>query len=181
MRASTASPYVADQYREVFQTLNLTDLQREYLDVRWLDQVVWHDLRATRADVRYLALRLTVLVGGATATAFASLKLSGATASWVSGLIFALTLTTTIAAGILELMKFDELARRSRATAENLKHEGWLFFQSTGPYHGDTHQGLFPLFAERIETILGNEFAPVGGAEIARKSMPLPPARSSSR
>lgn len=164
--------YVASGYHEVFQSLNLEPLQREYLELRWMDQVLWHDLKAA-SDERYnLALRLTTLIGGATATAFASLKLSGAQATWVSGLIFALALTTTIAAGILELMKFDERARRRRSIADTLKHEGWLFFQSSAPYAGRPHRDLFPRFAERIEGILGNELASV----TIRQEAPEPPA-----
>lgn len=172
LRARAEIGYVASQYHEVFQSLKLQPLQREYLEVRWMDQVIWHDLKAARDERNNLALRLTTLIGGATATAFASLKLSGAQATWVSGLIFALTLTTTIAAGILELMKFDERARRRRSIAETLKHEGWLFFQSSGPYSGRPHAELFPWFAERIERILGNEFASV----TIRQEAPEPPA-----
>jgi uncharacterized protein DUF4231 len=153
--------YLREGYGEVFDKLDVQPLQREYLNLRWLDQLLWLDAKAALDERRYLGLRLTTLIGGATATAFASVKLSGAKAHWVSVLIFALTLTTTIAAGILELMKFDERARKRRAAAEAVKHEGWLFFQRTGPYPRGSHEDQFPQFAARIEAILGNEFAPV--------------------
>ena len=157
LRAGTRSDSGEEPRREAFPLVS---------------QVLWHDLKAASDERNNLALRLTTLIGGATATAFASLKLSGAQATWVSGLIFALALTTTIAAGILELMKFDERARRRRSIADALKHEGWLFFQSSAPYAGRPHRDLFPRFAERIEGILGNELASV----TIRQEAPEPPA-----
>jgi hypothetical protein len=111
-------------------------MQRSYFQARWLDQVIWTEGKAQRAEKMYVRLRVATLVGGASATAFASLKLSGAAATWISALIFALTLTTTIAAGLEELMKFGQQRARYRDLSERLKTEGWLFLQLVGPYSG---------------------------------------------
>src|SRR5438046_2339658 len=133
-------------------------MQKSYLRTRWLDLVIWHDVAAARANRQYYRLRITTLVGGATATAFASLKLSGASGHWVSVLIFALTLTVTIAAGLEELLKYGERGRNYRQIAERLKQEGWFFFQLAGPYHSlPDHQAGFTQFAERVEEIASDE------------------------
>src|SRR5437763_15879317 len=114
MARSDYAAWLDHQYGEVFDQLNLPEMQKSYLRTRWLDLVIWHDVAAARANRQYYRLRITTLVGGATATAFASLKLSGASGHWVSVLIFALTLTVTIAAGLEELLKYGERGRNYR-------------------------------------------------------------------
>jgi len=156
----------ASTFREAFENLELQPRQRNHLEERWLDRLLWHELKATLDARKYLALRLTVLIGAATATAFAGLTLAGAKATWVSGLIFALALATTIAAGILELFKVGERARHHRAIAETLKHEGWLFLQSAGPYRGRSPSDSFPEFSSRIEAILDD-----GGGWVVEKRL----------
>jgi hypothetical protein len=149
--------WLAGSYRDIIHGLDdLDDMQRRFLDTRWLDLVLWHEARAERASKMYYRLRITTLVGGATATAFASLKLSGTPGVWISALIFALTLATTIAAGLEELLKFGDQRTRFREIAERLKREGWLFFQLAGPYAGRPeigHRDGFRRFTEQIEEI----------------------------
>ncbi|MBV8265003.1 MAG: hypothetical protein JO252_01510, partial [Planctomycetaceae bacterium] len=44
--------------------LGLDGVEEGYLTGRWLDQVLWRERRSARAQSRYCALRLTVILGG---------------------------------------------------------------------------------------------------------------------
>ena len=144
--------YFREQYGELIDRLDLHEMQKRFLTARWLDLVLWHEAKAARANSMYHGLRITTLVGGATATAFASLKLSGAASRWVSVLIFVLTLTTTIAAGLEELMRYGQERTTHRAIAERMKQEGWFFFQLVGSYRQyRSHGDAFKHFSEAVE------------------------------
>ena len=140
---------------EMIDALDLPTLNKAFLKGRWLDQVAWHRATAARARRLYYALRITTIVGAAVATALASLKLSDRGADVVNWMIFVVSLTTTIAAGLEELLQFGKTWRERDDIAHRLETEGWRYLQRAGPYRGRSHDEAFDEFADRIETILG--------------------------
>lgn len=179
-RASPDS-WLIQQYLNVWEGLNISELERGYLEARWLDQVLWNRRRAAKARLLHLSLRITVLVGGATATAFASLKLSGAAQSGVGWIIFVLTLVTTIAAGLSELLKPDERVKHHEKLAEALTTEGWSYFGLTGPYATLVdlgHHGVaFTAFSSRVEELMRGD---AGGSRLKWLSRRTPHLRQAS-
>ena len=61
--------------------------------------------------------------------------------------------------GIQQLYQFHTLWIEYRSTAENLKHEKYLFLSSSGPYRGFNQDEAMLLLAERIEEHISKEHA----------------------
>jgi hypothetical protein len=72
----------------------------------------------------------------------------------VNWVIFALSLMTTIAAGLEEFLQYGA-SWPYRAKAGRLKAEGWHFSQLTGVYQGRRiHADAYRQFAARVEEVL---------------------------
>lgn len=68
------SEQVIRQYEEIFNALpNLTPPQRQYLKLRWLDQMLWLSKRSRESQNRYYFLRIITIVGSAIVPALVSL------------------------------------------------------------------------------------------------------------
>lgn len=52
------------EFTNLINSLDLSDVQRQYLSSRWLEQVLWMESRANASQSRYYALRLVAIVGG---------------------------------------------------------------------------------------------------------------------
>ena len=84
-----------------------------------------------------------------------------------------------LAAALEGFFRLGERWRHYRQRVEELKSEGWRFYQLSGEYqdHAD-HDGAFPQFVANVELILANEVNEFI-AEIARAPEPQstdPPA-----
>jgi hypothetical protein len=56
-------------------------------------------------------------------------------------------------------MKYGEERSKHRQLAEQLKREGWSFFQLIGPYRGfASHSAAFAYFSEAVENQAGQAF-----------------------
>src|SRR4051812_7118950 len=151
-----------DDYRQrleqelggLIDALELTEMQKRFLRLRWLDQIVWMEGKADRARDWYYRLRLTTIIGGVIIPALVSLNISG-TIVPVIFLITFLSLLVAISAAVEEFFHYGERWRHYRRTVELLKVEGWQFFQKSGPYHDyGSHAGAYPAFAARVEDII---------------------------
>lgn len=49
---------------KLIDELDLSDLQKQMLKTRWLDQVTWFERQSIRDRKRYYVLRLTAIIGG---------------------------------------------------------------------------------------------------------------------
>jgi hypothetical protein len=140
------------------ETLDLSELQKQFLRSRWLDQVLWMESAADRSRVAYTSLRLTTIIGGVIVPALVSLNVGGEAAPVVRWLTFALSLLVAISAAVEEFCHFGERWRHYRRAVERLKLEGWQFLQLSGQYrdHKD-HAEAYRTFAGLADSLIQQE------------------------
>jgi len=149
--------WLKQDFGELIELLDVTDLQKRFLRSRWLDQVVWTERKAPREQRRYHALRVIAIAGGVLVPALVSLDVGGSAARAVRWVAFGLGLLVALAVSLEGFFRFGERWRHYRRTAELLKIEGWQFFELAGPYLGMDHRSAFPSFTTRTEAIIQRE------------------------
>jgi hypothetical protein len=148
------SEHATNELDAFINALNITDLQREMLRARWLDQVKWMGGKANQARRRYYALRLITVVGGVTVPALISVSLSNAEPAW-RWATFVISLVVAIAASVEGLFQYGDRWRHFRRNSEILKSEGWQYLLGVGPYRKLTNpQDAYRAFTGRVEAIL---------------------------
>ena len=147
--------YLKDQLDPLIDALDLTPLQKQFLQSRWLDQVLWMEGRAGRDQKRYYLFRLMAIVGGVIVPVLTTLNISGGAGSGFRWSAFGVSLLVAISIAVEEFFHYGERWRHYRRTVEWLKGEGWQFFQRSGPYQGfDNHSDAYLEFATRVEEII---------------------------
>ena len=142
-------------FDQLIAQLRLSELRRQFLRSRWLDQLVWVESRATHNRDRYFFWRLITIIGGVLVPALVTLQLNGPAITAITWTTFAVSLLVAISAAVEGFFRYGERWRHYRRTAELLKTEGWQFLQLTGHYRRHlAHGSAYPLFASRIEDIL---------------------------
>jgi uncharacterized protein DUF4231 len=142
--------------RPIVDALALGELQKRFLDDRWLDQVNWLERRARGNQRRYYWLRTLTIVGGVIVPALVSLNVrSKSVASSVAWTTFAISLIVALAAALEGFFRFGDRWRNYRRSAEALKSHGWQFIELAGPYaSAATHEAAFPGFAAQVEVLI---------------------------
>jgi Protein of unknown function (DUF4231) len=139
---------------------DLDDRERQFLKLRWLDQLLWIESKAAEAQWFYYRLRLVTIVGAVIVPALVPLTTldgsagrAGQIATWVVSLVVA------VSAAVEGFFQFGQRWRNYRSAAERLKIEGWLFFQAAGPYASADggHAQAFGTFASRVEDLIQRE------------------------
>ena len=137
--------------------LTVSDLRKEFLKNRWLDQLLWLEGKAKKEQKRYYTLRLITIVGGTLVPAMVGfngfqgssdnrLQTAAAYAA------FGISQTVAISAAVEEFFAHGKKYRNYRNTAESLKIEGWQFFQLAGAYQQySSHEAAYATFAQRVE------------------------------
>jgi hypothetical protein len=141
-------------YTRLIDSIDLSELQKDYLRLRWLDQVAWMEGRAARTQRRYYGLRLVTIIGGVLIPAVVGVKGVGGIDEVTRWIAFGLGLVVAVSAAVEEFFNYGERWRHYRRTAETLKTEGWQFFQLIGPYAGTTYADAYSAFAGRVEGLL---------------------------
>lgn len=161
----------------IVDALHLGAEQDHFLRSRWLENVLWMETAAQRTRTRYYALRLTTVVGAVIVPALVSINAVGGTKSAVTWLAFSFSLVVAVSAAVEAFFRFGERWRHYRSLVEELKGEGWDFYELSGRYraHGATHASAFPKFVDRVNDVLRRE-TQAYIAEIA--SPPQPPTSS---
>lgn len=158
---STKNPYcewLKKDMGSLIDALALSDLQKHFLHSRWLDQVIWMEGKTDETQKRYYLLRLTSIIGGVIIPALVSLNISNGELVIVHWATFIISLLVAISLAIEEFFNYGERWRHYRRTVENLKIEGWKFFQLSGGYKAfDSHNEAYPSFAAQVEDILREE------------------------
>ena len=150
------SDELKESFGEIVASLDdLGSLQKDFLTRRWLDQILWMEGAATRAQARYYSLRLVTVVGAVVVPVLIGLNLTGDAGGVVSWVAVGLSLVVATSAAVEEFFNFGQRWRHYRRTVERLKAEGWLFFELVGDYVSENgHAGAFPRFAARVEDLL---------------------------
>lgn len=155
----TSKPY-RDQFKQEICTLieqiDLSDLQKQFMKARWLEQLLWLEGRAQTTRNQYYFLRLLTIIGGVIVPALVSLNINANDVQVVVGwLAFGLSQVVAISAAVEEFFHYGERYRHYRNTAEAMKIEGWQFLQLSGSYrHAQNHAEVYPDFAQRVENII---------------------------
>lgn len=149
--------FLKQDFHTLFESLQLKDLQKQFLRSRWLDQLLWMESKASFSRDRYYALRLTTIIGGVILPALVSLNI-GDNNQLKKALVwstFGLSQVVAISAAVEEFFHYGERWRHYRRTSESLKTQGWQFFQLSGPYVAyKNHEQAFPIFAGQVEELI---------------------------
>ena len=155
LKDETYDRMLVEDMGDFIESLNLHEVQKNALRLRWLDQVNWLGLRARQARTRYYFLRMTTLVSGVLVPALVSLTLTGIGAEVVRWLTFILSLAVALSTATEQFFNYGDRWRNYRRRAEMLKIEGWQFFQLSGYYRKfDSHAQAYHRFASRVEEIV---------------------------
>lgn len=146
--------YLKNTLGGIIDSLEISDLRKNFLKNRWLDQVLWLEGKAKKEQSRHYLLRMITIVGGVIVPALVGFQSNSSNRlkeilTWTA---FGLSQTVAISAAVEEFFGHGENYRNYRNTAEGLKIEGWQFFQLTGFYIQYTsHEDAYKTFASRVE------------------------------
>jgi hypothetical protein len=143
-----------NELERIIEMLDLKPLQKEFLRLRWLDQVLWMEERANNTKMLYYILRLTTIVGGVIIPALVSIRVPIRVPSegTITLVVFVVSLLVAISAALEGFLRYGEQWRHYRLKVELLKEEGWLFLQLSGRYHRfKIHENAYATFARRVE------------------------------
>lgn len=146
-------------FGRIFEALTLTNLQKEFLRSRWLDQVLWMEGRAARARDRYYSLRLATIICSVIVPILLGLNFSNKNVdSALKKFTIVLSGVVAVSSAVEEFFHYGERWRHYRRTAESLKAQGWQFFELSGPYYRNkTHEEAFSIFANVVEDIIQHD------------------------
>jgi hypothetical protein len=143
-----------DDLDTFIEQLPITDMQRQMLRGRWLDQMAYMSRKANQARRRYYTLRSIGVIGGVMVPAFISLSLAYNFVELRLATFFASLLVACVAAAEV-LFRYGERWRHYRRNEEMLKSEGWQYLIGIGPYaKAKDAQQAYKAFTARVEAIL---------------------------
>ncbi|MFN6465595.1 MAG: DUF4231 domain-containing protein [Nostoc sp. DedVER02] len=147
------SQYLRQVFCGLIDRLDLSDLRKDFLKNRWLDQLMWLEGRATKERNAHHNLRMITIIGGVIVPALIGFQKGNQKWQEIVGWsAFGLSQVVAVSAAVEEFFGHGEKYRNYRNTAEGLKIEGWQFFQMAGPYRQfNTHSEAYTIFAERVE------------------------------
>ena len=145
----------------VLQSLDLTDVEKEIIQTRYLSMLENFQKRARQYASLFFVGHFIITVGSLFVPALLSIQNSsyatthsefGSQVYWIT---FALSLLVTMCNGMITLFKVDKKYYFLNTTMERLRSEGWQYVGLTGRYSGSgsTHQNQFLTFTHHIEKI----------------------------
>jgi hypothetical protein len=175
----------ANQVNEIINTLELdSETDRSILKSRFLSEVVKYEDRKLHTKKYYDRFRFIVTVGSIILPAILSLGQMDPTklpknfdqvVYWSS---WTISLMVTASNGFLQLFSLDKNYFEYAITTEQLKTEGWQYFQLSGKYEDDeSHQAAYKDFSKSIENIkrkqVEKEFSGKGDVNKKKKEKPF--------
>lgn len=142
---------------KLIASLDLPELNKEFMRARWLELVVWMDGKAQESVWWYRRLRLATIIGGVIVPALVSLNFSSEMQGLIQAITFIVSLVVAMSAAVEEFFRYGERWRHYRRMTESLKSEGWQFLQLSGSYTNQTHIQAYPAFAGRVEEMSREE------------------------
>ena len=155
-----------DQVCEIIETLTLDPdkkknrTRQSILKNRFLSEVLSYEKRRDGTKKYYNVFRFLVTTGSILLPAIMSIgqmdpnKLPANFDTISYWTAFMISLTVTISNGFLQLFSLDKNYFEFSLTAEQLKTEGWQFFQLAGKYEDyQTHEEAYKPFSKSVENI----------------------------
>src|SRR5215218_3692968 len=118
------------------------------------DQIEWYDRKSGSNQSWYKRLKLAQLVLAASIPVFSLVDVPWW--RWVTAVLGGLIV---VVEGAQQLWQFNNLWISYRSTAEQLKHEKYLFLAFSGPYSGLNTDEALKHLAERVEEQVSTEHA----------------------
>ena len=168
-----------DQVLDIINSLELpSETDKHILKSRFLYEVLNYDARRNHSKKYYNSFRFIVTLGSILLPAIMSIGQMDPTklpkhfdrfSYWAS---WSISLTVTACNGFLQLFSLDKNYFEYAITSEQLKTEGWQFFQLSGKYEDyPDHSTAYRSFCKSIENIkrkqVEKEFS--GKAEVKKK------------
>ena len=150
------SDYLKQTLGGLVDKLEITELHKEFLKNRWLDQVMWLEGRATKERNQHFRLRMVTIIGGVLVPAMVGFKCDSENVNQTVGWIaLGVSQAVAISAAVEEFFGHGDKYRNYRSTAESMKIEGWQFMQLAGPYKRfQVHEDAYKAFAQRVEAFI---------------------------
>ena len=168
-----------EQVLDIINGLNLSsETDKSILKSRFLYEVLNYDMRRNHTKKYYNGFRFIVTVGSILLPAILSIgqmdpaklpKNFDRFSYWAS---WTISLTVTACNGFLQLFSLDKNYFEYAITSEQLKTEGWQYFQLSGKYEEyESHKAAYRPFCKSIENIkrkqVEKEFS--GKGEVKKK------------
>jgi hypothetical protein len=142
----------------MIDALSLSEAEEHFLRSRWLESILSMEGSAQRARRLYYALRSVVAVGAVIVPALVSLNVIGSAKAAILWVTFAISLAVGVCAAVEGFFRLGERWRHYRLRVEQLKAEGWDFYELTGRYaKANDHHEAFPAFAANVQRLLARE------------------------
>ena len=173
-----------DQVLEIIDTLELeTDTDKSILKSRFLGEVLNYEKRKNDVKKYYNAFRFIVTTGSILLPAILSVgqmdpaklpKNFDAISYWAA---WTISLMVTASNGFLQLFSLDKNYFEFALTTEQLKTEGWQFFQLSGKYEDcESHKEAYKPFNKSVENIkrkqVEKEYSGKGDVNKNKKTKP---------
>ena len=151
----------ANQVNGIINTLELeSETDRRILKSRFLAEVLKYEKRKEHTKKYYNIFRFIVTIGSIFLPAILSIgqmdpaKLPANFDQITYWSSWTISLMVTASNGFLQLFSLDKNYFEYALTTEQLKTEGWQFFQLSGKYEDDeTHQEAYKVFCKSVENI----------------------------
>lgn len=150
--------FLKKDFKDLFEHLELTDVQRKFLNSRWLDQVLWMEKKANLCRDRHYRLRLTAIILGVIVPILIGINLPERYERWATAknaLTISLSAIVAVSGAVEEFFHYGERWYHYRRTVESLKTYGWQFSQLSGKYAKfPNHKDAFMTFANQVEEVI---------------------------
>jgi Protein of unknown function (DUF4231) len=146
-----------DFYRIIHSLDDISEIQKDYLKQRWLEQVLWMENRAGQMRSWHRRLRIAMIVASSLVPFVVAIDShgNGITQQLLKLTIVGLSVVVTVGATVDEFFGFGERWYNYRKAVELLKSQGWQFLELSGTYREyEDHAEAFPVFADQIESII---------------------------
>ena len=117
-------------------------------------QLDWYGKKSGDNQRRYKQIKVAQLILAGSIPVFA--LVDGLWGRWVTAILGA---SVALLEGLQQLGQYNSLWVTYRATAEQLKHEKYLFLAHSGPYRKLGQEDALSLLAERVEEQVSTEHA----------------------
>lgn len=125
--------------------------EEEYIKERLEDQLVWYSQKSAYNQKWFKRLRLAEITSAALIPFLSGMGDKIEYSAWIIGGLGALI---AISAAATTLFKYHENWIEYRTTAEQLKHEKFIYATNASPYD---QEDKFELLVERVESLLSKE------------------------